>query len=209
MFVLLGLLVNPHELLGVAALGSAVGVFMIIFGRPLSVVLCLAPFRRFSKNAIKYVSWIGLRGAVPIIFATYLFTEGVESAQTMFNIVFFITILSLVVQGMTVGKMARVFSVADDSLEEVNSFGVEIPDEIRSAMVEILVDDSLLNGGDTLSKFPMPENTLVMMVRRGDSFFVPRGESKILPGDKLLVISDNTDAVSAALDEKHIRYYKL
>ena len=209
MFVLLGLLVNPHELLGVAALGAAVGVFMIIFGRPLSVVLCLAPFRRFSKNAIKYVSWIGLRGAVPIIFATYLFTEGVESAQTMFNIVFFITILSLVVQGMTVGKMARVFSVADDSLEEVNSFGVEIPDEIRSAMVEILVDDSLLNGGDTLSKFPMPENTLVMMVRRGDSFFVPRGDSKILPGDKLLVISDNTDAVSAALDEKHIRYYKL
>ena len=209
MFVLLGLLVNPHELLGVAVLGASIGVFMIVLGRPLSVVLCVLPFRKFSRNAVKYASWIGLRGAVPIIFATYLFTEHVERAQTMFNIVFFITILSLVVQGMTVGTMARYLGVAEDSADGGNSFGVELPDEIRSAMVEIMVDDGLLDGGDTLSKFPMPPHTLVMMVRRGNSFFVPRGDTKIMSGDKLLVISDDSDAVASELDGKGIRYYKL
>ena len=209
MFVMLGLLVSPKALLDVAWLGLAVGIFMILVGRPLSVVICMAPFKSFSRNAIKYTSWVGLRGAVPIIFATYLFTSNVEHAQTMFDIVFFITILSLIVQGMTVAKMAKFFSVDDDFDVNETSFGVEFPDEIKSAMVEILVDETLLETGNTLSKFNLPANTLVMMVRRGDSFFVPRGDTEIQKGDKLLIISDRTDAVSEDLTRLRISHYRM
>lgn len=110
---------------------------------------------------------------------------------------------------MSVGIMAKFFGVADENAETETSFGVELPDEIKSAMVEISVDDNLLAGGDTLSKFPMPANTLVMMVRRGNSFFIPRGDTKIQSGDKLLVISDNAATVSASLEKLGIKHYKM
>ena len=106
MFLALGLLVNPKELLPVAGIGLLVGGAMILLTRPISVWLCLLPFRKISTRAKFYVSWVGLRGAVPIIFATYPLTAGLENAHTIFNIVFFITILSLLVQGTTVNYSA-------------------------------------------------------------------------------------------------------
>ena len=96
MFLCLGLLVNPHEMLEVAAVALLIGVFMIIIGRPLSVFLCLLPFRKITMKSRIFVSWVGLRGAVPIIFATYPVVAGVEGSNLIFNIVFFITIVSLV-----------------------------------------------------------------------------------------------------------------
>ena len=209
MFVMLGLLVDPSQFGEIAVMGALVGFFMILIGRPLSVFACLAPFRKFSRRALMYVSWVGLRGAVPIIFATYLFSEGMEHAQMMFNIVFFITIMSLVLQGMTVGYMARVFGVADDSAPQKSSFGVELPDEIKSAMVEIVVDEKILSYGNKLSQFFIPEHTLVMMVRRGDAFFVPRGDTEIKLGDRLLVISDQKEISSDALAKQGIKYYRV
>lgn len=209
MFVMLGLLVNPSEFGEVAVLGTAVGMFMILISRPLSVFACLKPFGKFSGSAIKYVSWVGLRGAVPIIFATYLFTEGLEHAQLMFNVVFFITIMSLVIQGMSVGFMAKFFGVADDSPLQASSFGVELPDEIKSAMVEIIVDEKILERGNRLSQFSIPKHTLVMMVRRGDAFFVPRGDTEIMSGDRLLVISDQNEISSADLSKMGIKYYRV
>lgn len=207
MFLTLGLLVNPKELLPVAGMGLAVGAFMIVFGRPLSVMLCLAPFRRFSRNAVNYVSWVGLRGAVPIVFATYLLTYEVEQAQTMFNIVFFITILSLVVQGMTVPAMARILGVDDKTPQDATAFGVELPEEIKSAMAEIEVTPEILAGGDTLSNFKLPEHTLVMMVRRGTSFFIPKGGTKLAAGDKLLVISDKDEDLKSAFEKMGVSRY--
>ena len=107
MFITLGLLVNPHELLPVAGIGLTVGIFMIIFARPITVFLCLLPFRNFTTKAKLYISWVGLRGAVPIIFATYPLIAGIENANLIFNVVFFITILSLLVQGTTVTHVAK------------------------------------------------------------------------------------------------------
>ena len=207
MFLTLGLLVNPSELLPVAGMGLAVGAFMILFGRPMSVVLCLAPFRKFSRSAVNYVSWVGLRGAVPIVFATYLLTYEVSQAHTMFNIVFFITILSLVVQGMTVTTMARLLGVDDKTPEDATAFGVELPEEIKSAMVEIEVTPEILAGGDTLASFKLPEHTLVMMVRRGTSFFIPKGGTKLAAGDKLLVISDKDEDLKSSLEKMGITQY--
>ena len=111
MFISLGLLVNPHEMLDVVETGLLVGVFMILVARPVSVFLCLAPFRKITVKGKLYVSWVGLRGAVPIIFATYPLVAGLENAGMIFNTVFFITIVSLLVQGTTVSSMANVLGL--------------------------------------------------------------------------------------------------
>ena len=108
MFLTLGLLVNPSELPAVAGVGLLVAIFMIVVSRPISVFACLLPFRRFTTRARVYISWVGLRGAVPIIFATYpLMSAEIPNARMIFNIVFFITIVSLIVQGTSVSFVAR------------------------------------------------------------------------------------------------------
>ena len=101
MFLVLGLLVNPHEMWQVAVLGLVIGLFMMFVSRPVCVFLCLLPFRKMNRKAKLFISWVGLRGAVPIIFATYPMVAGVDYSNQLFNMVFFITLVSLVVQGMT------------------------------------------------------------------------------------------------------------
>ena len=107
MFIALGLLVNPHEMIDIAGVGLLIGLFMIIIARPASVFICLLPFRNLSNRARVFVSWVGLRGAVPIIFATYPVIAEIPGSNQLFNIVFFITLLSLIIQGMTISKVAR------------------------------------------------------------------------------------------------------
>lgn len=111
MFLTLGLLVNPHELLDVWVIAVAVGLFMILVARPASVFISLLPFRNLSVNCKSYISWMGLRGAVPIIFATYPLTAGIDNADLIFNVVFFITIISLLLQGTTASLFARKLGV--------------------------------------------------------------------------------------------------
>ena len=137
MFLTLGLLVNPTELLPVAGIGLLIAVAMILIARPATVYLCLLPFRKISGRAKAYVSWVGLRGAVPIIFATYPLIAGINNANLIFNIVFFITIMSLVIQGTTVGYMAGKLRMVDDSEPAALSFSFEeLPDEIKSTLSE-------------------------------------------------------------------------
>ena len=111
MFLTLGLLVNPHEMLDVAVVALLIGLFMIFIARPVSVFACLLPFRHISNKARLFVSWVGLRGAVPIIFATYPVIAHIEGSQQLFNTVFFITLLSLVVQGMSISWNCRMKSI--------------------------------------------------------------------------------------------------
>ncbi len=98
MFLTLGLLVNPKELISIAGIGMLVALVMIIVSPPIRVFFCLLPFRKFTTTARCYLSWVGLRGAVPIIFATYPWIEGINRAHEMFNIVLFITLVSLLIQ---------------------------------------------------------------------------------------------------------------
>ncbi|MDD6778472.1 MAG: potassium/proton antiporter [Bacteroidales bacterium] len=192
MFLCLGLLVNPHEMLDVAVVATLIGVFMIVVGRPLSVLLCLLPFgRQFTWRSRLFVSWVGLRGAVPIIFATYPVVENVPGAGMIFNIVFFITIISLIVQGTTVSAMARWLNLSAPMPKEGNDFGVELPDEIDSSLSDTTVTADMLTAGDTLKDFHLPPHTLVMIVKRGDSYLVPNGSLRLRPGDKLLLISQS------------------
>lgn len=208
MFLALGLLVNPSGLGKIALFGVLVGTFMMLLGRPLSVLLCMAPFRGFSTRARLYTSWVGLRGAVPIIFATYPFASNVPGAETIFNTVFFITILSLIIQGMTVVPMAKLLGVKSPSVDESGDFDIELPDEIQSALCSLDITNELLQNGDTLAKMQLPKNTLVIMVKRGDKYFVPTGGTTLKLGDKLLFISDQIENLEEFFEKSGIRHYK-
>ncbi len=206
MFLALGLLVNPHALISfdTAMIGLLVGVFMIVFSRPLSVFACMAPFRKFTLKARIYVSWVGLRGAVPIIFATYplvAVADGFnpEVAKLIFNVVFFITLLSLVIQGSTVSAMAKGLGLSRELPED--NFGIDLPDKIKSALSEIEVREAFLAKGEQLKDISLPPNTLVVMVKRGEDYFVPTGGTELKLGDKLLVLTDNDVELKQELEQ--------
>lgn len=197
MFLTLGLLINPSELLPIAGIGIIVGLFMIFFSRPVSVHLSLLPFRNLSHKARHYVAWVGLRGAVPIIFATYPWIENLPHAKDIFNIVFFITILSLVIQGTTVGSMAKWLGLSQDVLRKrkLKNFDVEISEDIKSYMSEISIKKEFLANGSRLMDLNVPEKTLIVMVKRDDQYFIPRGNTELMVGDRILVITDNEKAL--------------
>ncbi len=208
MFIMLGLLVNPHELLPVAGIGLTVGIFMIIFARPISVFLCLLPFRNFSTKGKLYISWVGLRGAVPIIFATYPLIAGIENAGLIFNVVFFITILSLLIQGTSVTHVAKWLHLTDEP-DRKDEFGIELPEEIKSAMSEIDITPEVLTHGNKLMQLQLPDHTLAVMVKRNGKFFIPKGNTELRENDKLLMISDNDEALLQSYQSLGIKGFTM
>lgn len=190
MFLCLGLLVNPHEMLEVAAVALLIGIFMILVSRPLSVFISLLPFRGITCKSRLFISWVGLRGAVPIIFATYPVVAEIEESNLIFNIVFFITILSLVIQGTTVSFAARLLQLSTPLEKTGNDFGVELPEEIDTDLRDVTITAEMIEKADTLRDMNLPKGTLVMIVKRDDEFLIPNGILKLHEGDKLLVISE-------------------
>ena len=204
MFITLGLLVNVRELLEpkTLLLGGAVALFMILIARPVAVMLCLSPFRRFSTKARTYISWVGLRGAVPIIFATYPLVAGIEHATLIFNVVFIVTIISLLVQGTTVSGMANALGLA--YTERSSSFKGVFQGKMLDAFTEIVVTPQMLASGNTLRSITLPNNTLVVMVCRDGDYFVPRGNTEINESDRLLILSDRNDEL-----QEHYKEYGI
>ena len=196
MFLSLGLLVNPHEMLDIALSGTLIGLFMVLVARPLTVFLCLAPFRKMTFKAKCFVSWVGLRGAVPIIFATYPVVEKIPGSHIMFNIVFFITLLSLILQGMSIASVAKWLGLDLPQEREGNEFGVEIPEEIDSQLTDVTLTAEMLEDGNRLMDMNIAQGTLVMLVKRGKEFMIPNGRMELKVGDKLLYISENRKEVS-------------
>lgn len=196
MFLVLGLLVNPREMFGVALTATLIGLFMIVLARPLSVLVCLLPYslRRINWRSRLFISWVGLRGAVPIIFATYPVVAGIEGSDQLFNIVFFITILSLVIQGTSISRVARLLHLDEPLPETGNSFGIELPEETNSSLSDIVLTEAMLADGDRLMDMHIPCGTLVMMVRRGDEYIVPNGSVRLQAGDVLLLIRSENRA---------------
>ncbi len=190
MFLTLGLLVNPHELKGVAVAGLLIGLFMMFVARPLSIYTCLAPFKDLPLKAQTYISWVGLRGAVPIIFATYPVVAGIPGSNIIFNIVFFITLLSLILQGMSISWFAKKLHL-DLPPEPEKEFDIHIPDELSKSLTEIKLTPKMLQHGNTLATMSIPKGNLAMMVKRGNEYLVPDGKMELFEGDILLLISSN------------------
>lgn len=205
MFLMLGLMVEPTALLNhhVWIPGLIISVVMIFISRPLAVLLCMLPFRKqYRQRDRLMLSWVGLKGAVPIIFAIMCKAQGVPYADLIFNVVFLCTIVSLLVQGTTLTWMARKLKldVPREQERSLEFFDMDLPDEIQSSAREVEVTDTILAKGNTLREITIPPRTLVIMVRRGEDFFIPTGSSVLEKGDQLLVISDK----DAEATYKHI-----
>ena len=188
LFIILGLFVDAHNLLPIAGFALLAGLFMIFVARPLAVHLCLVFFPSISIRGRWFLSWVGLRGAVPIIFATYPLMSQVEGAETLFNIVFFITLLSLLIQGSTMPAVARLLKLDEEAKNEVSLFGVEIPQHTGAQMVEREVTNEMLSDGRLLMEIDLREEELVILVRRGDNYMVPKGKLALEVGDILLIV---------------------
>lgn len=192
MFLSLGLLVNPHEMLHVAPIALLIGLFLIFIGRPLTVFLCLLPFRKISFRAKLFTSWVGLKGAVPIIFATYPIVEGIPGSEQIFNIVFFITLLSLIFQGMSIPRVAKLLHLNLPMEKVPETFGIEIPEEAGKLQDYTLTDDDL-ESGNTLKEIQFPQGARVVIIRRDDKFIIPDGSVELQSGDLLLIIYGEAD----------------
>lgn len=208
LFLTLGLLVNPSELIPVIVPGLIISFLMIFFSRPITVLLCLLPFGKMAKKDKVFVSWVGLRGAVPIIFAIFPLVADVPHARLIFNIVFLCTLVSLIVQGTSLPLIAHWLKLTEKPkrINKTTFFDVDFSSDIKSVTSEIEITEDILKNGDTLISLPFPEATLAVMVKRNSKYFVPNARTVFQPKDKVLILADNDEALSEMYKNLGIDY---
>jgi len=187
MFVILGLQVFPSHLVPIASFGLLVSVFLIFVARPVSVFVILL-FTKMSLREKTMISWVGLRGAVPIILSTFLLLANVPNAELMFNLVFFIVLTSALLQGGAIPIVARWLKV-DAPLKRKRRYPLEfIPtDGVDTDLVEFIVTYNSEVIGKYIVDLGLPQDSLVVFICRNDQFFVPRGETALEENDAILI----------------------
>lgn len=210
MFLMLGLMVKPHELWQYDVLVPCliISFVMIFISRPISVFLCLIPFKEYQNRDKAFVSWVGLKGAVPIIFAILCMSNGVPNSSLLFHVVFLCTIVSLIVQGSSISAMARSLHLAEPEKEQkrIHYFDIALPEEIETLADEIVVTPEMLANGNLLKEMDIPANVRVIMLRHGENFSVPSGKSEIQVGDIMLVITEENIAQVEKTQEEEDDY---
>lgn len=189
MFLLLGLLVFPSQLLAVAPVGLALGLLLSVVARPVAVVLCLLPFRLPWKETL-FISWIGLRGAVPIVLSTIPILAGVSGANHIFNLVFFIVVVSAVVPGWTVGFVTRWMKLdmkQPPPPPAVLEIASNLP--VRGEIVSFFIEPASAVAGSTIADVPFPEGTVVLLVIRGRKLIPARGQVRMEAGDHVTIFT--------------------
>ncbi|HET8864503.1 MAG TPA: potassium/proton antiporter [Gracilimonas sp.] len=189
MFLTLGLLVFPNQILAIWVEGLIIAGVLIFLARPISVFLSLM-FSSQKARGKFMISWAGLRGAVPIIMATFPLVAGIPNAELIFSIVFFVVVTSVIIQGPTISWMAKKLHV-DSPIIPKTKFPVEFEPSVdtKSAMKELEVeaDDPIV--GHQVIDLNFPENSLIVIINRDGKFLVPRGTTVIQTGDKLLILA--------------------
>ncbi|WP_407569177.1 potassium/proton antiporter [Deinococcus altitudinis] len=193
MFLTLGLLVNPHELLPTAGLALACALVLVFVARPVSVYLGLAA-SDLPLNDRSMVAWVGLRGAVPIVLATFPLLAGVPGAKLLFNVVFFIVVTSVLLQGTTLSLVARLLGVKED-LPAATAYPVSyLPTGYdRNKMVEVEVGLGCRADGNRIVDLRLPPQALIILIHRSGQFLIPRGATRLMCGDGVLVLADGDD----------------
>ncbi|MFE1444229.1 potassium/proton antiporter [Streptomyces sp. NPDC058739] len=199
MFVLLGLLVTPHELGDDIWPALVIGLVLTMVARPLSVVLCLLPFRvPWPEQAL--MSWAGLRGAVPIILATIPMVSGVEGSRSLFNIVFVLVVVYTLIQGPTLPWLARALRLGDGS--GATDLGIESAplERLRGHLLSVSIPEGSKMHGVEVSELRLPAGAAVTLVVRDEKSFVPLPSTVLRRGDELLVVA--TDPVRDAAEHR-------
>jgi cell volume regulation protein A len=193
MFLVLGLLVFPSRLLDVAWQGIAMGLFLAFVARPLVITAFLLPFR-FPLREIAYVSWVGLRGAVPIVLAVFPVLARAPGAERIFDIVFFVVVVNAFIPGWTVSWLARKVGLEDaraPAPQAVLEISSSTP--VQGEITSFYVDRASAVAGTALSDLPLPGRTSVLLVVRGAEVFAPRGGTVLEPGDHVHVFCEPGD----------------
>lgn len=191
MFLTLGLLVFPLRLIPVIGYGLLVAVVLMFVARPLAVFLTLIPVS-LSWREKAFVSWVGLRGSVPVVLATFPLLAGVARADEMFNIVFFVVLASVLVQGATVSLAARWLGV-DAPAPRRRAYPLEFnPVEgLRSELKELTIPEDSPWVGQAVFQLKLPSGLLILMIARENEMIQPKGETVLLAGDTLLILSES------------------
>lgn len=193
MFLTLGLLVFPSEIVPVMGKGMLIALILMFLARPVSVLLCLAPFK-FSLPEKAMVSWVGLRGSVPIILATFPLLAGAAQAHPIFNIVFFIVLTSVLIQGTSIPAVSRLLGV-DAPMSAKRAYPIELEQtgDLDASLDDMIVAYRSAAVGKTIAALNVPPKALIVLLTRDDKFIVPNGSTVIEAGDVLLVLANNED----------------
>ncbi len=208
MFLTLGLLVYPSQVLAVMGIGLLVSVFLMFVARPLSVFLTMS-FSGSGWREKAFVSWVGLRGAVPIVLATFPLIAGLPGARMLFNVVFFIVLTSALLQGWSVPFVAKLFKV-DAPMKPKQRHPIEFApmEGINADLVDFIVPYNSTVIGKSIVELGLPQDTLVVLIGRDDEYLVPSGGTVLQEGDTLLVLAsaENLPEVRATLQSVKPRH---
>lgn len=194
MFFTLGLLCFPSHIFQVAGLSVAVFLFMTVVARP-AVVFAILSFFRFSTRAKVFVSWVGLRGAAPIVFAIFVATHGAVLENDIYHVVFFVCLFSMLVQGSLVPLMAKKLDLLDDQHVNVLQTFSDYGEEITANLREVHIDEAYPWAHKTVAAAGIPDDVLLVQVRRAGETIIPNGTTELLPGDVLILSGDDFSEV--------------
>ena len=189
MFLLLGLLVIPSRLAAVAPLGLALALFLVIVARPAVVAACLAPFA-YTRRDILFVGWAGLRGAVPIVLATYPVMAAAPGAQRIFDLVFFIVLVSALLQGGTIRRVTRILGLESTEAPAPPAvLEIESAQPLRGELLSFYIDPALGMEGEAIGNLPFPPGSAATLIVRGQELIAPRGNTVLHAGDHVYVLT--------------------
>ncbi len=195
LFLTLGLLVFPSDIIPIIGIGLLISFFLILVARPLSVMISLAFFRMRMRNRL-YISWVGLRGAVPIVFATYPLLAGIEKADMIFNVVFFVSVTSVIVQGTTLPLLARWLHVAlPERVKRREVSDMLLTERMKSSMIEVTIPPKVCADGKQIVDLHFPPHAIIAMIKRGDKYITPNGNTKLRAGDRLVILSETEEGL--------------
>lgn len=187
MFFVLGLLVFPSRLLDIASNGFTIAAVLALLARPLAALLCLLPFR-FPPREMAFVGWVGLRGAVPIILATFPILAGASSGAQIFDIVCFVVVVSALVQGGTVRFVTRTLGLeAKAAPAPPATLEIASRQPLSGDLLAFYIREASAACGATMADLPFPAGAAAMLVVRGSELIAPRGNTKLLDGDHVYV----------------------
>lgn len=195
LFLTLGLLVFPSKIIPVIGLGLLVSFFLILVARPVSVLLSLIPFRMPTRKRL-YISWVGLRGAVPIVFATYPLIAGIEKADIIFNVVFFVSVTSIIIQGTTLATIAKWLHVAlPEKLKPMVPVEVFLSEQAKTEYAEIEIPHNSYPVNKKIVDLRFPSSAIIAMIKRAGTYITPNGSTVLEAGDILVVLSNKKDGM--------------
>ena len=193
LFLTLGLLVFPTQIIPYFGIGILISLFLILIARPLSIFISLMFFKMKLKRRF-YISWVGLRGAVPIVFATYPLLAGIEKANMIFNIVFFISVTSVLIQGTTLSIVAKWLKVAipekAKKITQIDKFILELP---KSTLQEFEILNDYYAVDKRIVDLNFPKSSFIIMIKRKGEFIRPGGSTELAANDILMVLADRQE----------------